>query len=210
MCLITEIMPPQSTTTLLAVVIAANFQLSEHYFYNGIKSGLEPDLKHSLFLDRIGQCRWQPDLAMFLADMRIVQRNHTHYVLSGVLRIRRNITQTTTGTVSIEICQNTTHCRPFVAPPVNIGDVCKFLTEQRNSSLANVLEHSVPPLECPFTKGVRRINDALVDYKPFRYFSPHVSKLWRIDFVGESDHKRVFCIRIELFVYSWEDMLPRY
>uniref|UniRef100_A0A182Y0W6 MD-2-related lipid-recognition domain-containing protein n=1 Tax=Anopheles stephensi TaxID=30069 RepID=A0A182Y0W6_ANOST len=204
--------PPNSTTTLFAVVIvlAGGIPLTEQYFYNGIKSGLEPDLKHSLFLDRIGQCRWQPDLAVFLADMRIVQRNHTHYVLSGVLRVRRNITQATTGTVSIEICQNTTHCRPFVDPPVNVGDVCRFLDEQRNSSLGDVLGRSVPPLECPFTKGLHRINDALVDYKPFRYFSPHVSKFWRIDFVGESDRKRVLCMRIELFVYSWEDMLPRY
>uniref|UniRef100_A0A182T397 Secreted protein n=1 Tax=Anopheles maculatus TaxID=74869 RepID=A0A182T397_9DIPT len=114
---------PSSTATLFTVVIVASIvRLSEQYFYNGIKSGLEPDLKHSLFLDRIGQCRWQPDLAIFLADMRIVQRNHTHYVISGVLRVRRNITQATTGTVSIEICQNATHCRPFVDPPVNIGD----------------------------------------------------------------------------------------
>uniref|UniRef100_A0A182MG05 MD-2-related lipid-recognition domain-containing protein n=1 Tax=Anopheles culicifacies TaxID=139723 RepID=A0A182MG05_9DIPT len=202
-------MLPRSTTALVTVVVVG-IQLSQQYFYNGIKSGLEPDLKHSLFLDRIGQCRWQSDLAIFLADMRIVQRNHTHYVISGVLRIRRNITEATTASVSIEICQNTTQCRPFVDPPVSMGDVCKFLDGQRNSSLGEILSHSVPAIECPFTKGLYRINDALVDYKLFRYFSPHVSKLWRIDFVGESDRKRVFCVRIELFVYSWEDMLPRY
>uniref|UniRef100_A0A182RN43 MD-2-related lipid-recognition domain-containing protein n=1 Tax=Anopheles funestus TaxID=62324 RepID=A0A182RN43_ANOFN len=157
-----------STTALFTVVALVGIQLTHQYFYNGIKSGLEPDLKHSLFLDRIGQCRWQRDLAIFLADMRLVQRNHTHYVMSGVLRIRRNITEPTMATVSIEICQNTTHCRPFVDPPVNIGDLCKFLCEQRNSSLGEVLGHSVPPIECPFTEGVYRINDALLDYKPFR------------------------------------------
>ncbi|XP_052898456.1 uncharacterized protein LOC128305170 [Anopheles moucheti] len=206
---IAEIMLLPSTATLFTVVVVG-IPLSQQYFYNGIKSGLEPDLKHSLFLDRIGQCRWQRDLAMFLTDMRIVQRNHTHYVMSGVLRIRRNITEPIGATVSIKICQNATQCRPFVDPPVHVGDVCKFLQVQRNSSLGVVLGRSIPPLECPFAKGLYRINDALVDYKPFRYFSPHVSKLWRIDFVGESNRTRVFCVRIELYVYSWEDMLPRY
>uniref|UniRef100_A0A182PN75 MD-2-related lipid-recognition domain-containing protein n=1 Tax=Anopheles epiroticus TaxID=199890 RepID=A0A182PN75_9DIPT len=196
--------------SLLLVVILGGIRLSDSYFYNGIKSGLEPDLKHSLFLDRVGQCRWQRDLPIFLSDMRIAQRNNTHYVVSGVLRVRRNITQLTTATVSIEICQNATSCRPFIDRPVAIGDVCRFVVDQRNSSLGEVLGRSVPPLVCPLVEGVYRINDALVDYKPFRYFSPHVSKLWRIDLVGESDRKRVFCVRIELYVYSWEDMLPRY
>uniref|UniRef100_A0A182NM78 MD-2-related lipid-recognition domain-containing protein n=1 Tax=Anopheles dirus TaxID=7168 RepID=A0A182NM78_9DIPT len=199
-----------ASSLLAALIFACAIHTGEPYFYNGIKSGLEPDLKHSLFLDRIGQCRWQRDLTVFLADMRIAQQNNTHYVVSGVLRVRRNITQPTTATVSIEICQNATHCRPFVDPPVAVGDLCRFLCEQRNSSLGEVLGHSVPALDCPLREGVYRINDALVDYKPFRYFSPHVSKLWRIDLVGESDRRRVFCVRIELFVYSWEDMLPRY
>uniref|UniRef100_A0A8W7PWS7 MD-2-related lipid-recognition domain-containing protein n=1 Tax=Anopheles coluzzii TaxID=1518534 RepID=A0A8W7PWS7_ANOCL len=199
------------TSLLFALVVAlSGIRPGEPYFYNGIKSGLEPDLKHSLFLDRVGQCRWQHDLPIFLSDMRIAQQNNTHYVISGVLRVRRNITDATTGTVSIEICQNTTQCRPFIDRPVAIGDVCQFLAEKRPSSLGEVLGHSVPPLRCPLTKGVYRINDALVDYKPFRYFSPNVSKLWRIDLVAESGQKRLFCVRIELYVYSWEDMLPRY
>ncbi|XP_053676881.1 uncharacterized protein LOC128727045 [Anopheles nili] len=208
MRLITKIMLYPTTTLLFVAVLAVG--PSGPYLYNGIKSGLEADLKHSLFLNRIGQCRWQPGLTIFLADMRIAQRSNTQYVVSGVLAVRKNITHPATATVAIEICQNTTHCRPFFDPPVAVGDVCEFLRDQRNSSMGKVLAHSVPPLECPLRKGYYRINDALVDYKPFRYFSPHVSKLWRIDLVGESEGRRIFCVRIELYVYSWEDMLPRY
>uniref|UniRef100_A0A182KCW5 MD-2-related lipid-recognition domain-containing protein n=1 Tax=Anopheles christyi TaxID=43041 RepID=A0A182KCW5_9DIPT len=198
------------TSLLVVVLVTSSIPSSEQYFYNGIKSGLEPDLKHSLFLDRVGQCRWQRDLPLLMSDMRIAQQNNTHYVISGVLRVRRNITETMMGTVSIEICQNATQCRPFIDPPVAIGDLCRFLTDQRNNTLGEVLGHSVPPVGCPITQGVYRINDALVDYKPFRYFSPNVSKLWRIELVLNCGQKRVFCVRIELHVYSWEDMLPRY
>uniref|UniRef100_A0A182IM54 MD-2-related lipid-recognition domain-containing protein n=1 Tax=Anopheles atroparvus TaxID=41427 RepID=A0A182IM54_ANOAO len=160
----------QTSTPLLMVVIVhlSVIQPSAQYFFNGIKSGLDEDLKHSLFLSHIGQCRWQRDLSVFLGDMRIVQRTNTEYVVSGVLAVRRNLTDVLTATVKIEICQNETHCRPFVEPPIAVGDVCEFLRDQQNTSLGTILAHSVPPLECPLRKGLYRINDALLDYKPFR------------------------------------------
>ncbi|XP_058065958.1 uncharacterized protein LOC131215583 [Anopheles bellator] len=186
---------------------------SEQYFFNGIKSGLDGDLKNSLFLSRVGQCEGQRHLAIYLADARIAQQNNTHYVVSGVLTVRRNITgRPLAGTVAIKICHNATNCRSFVEPPVAVGDVCELFQQGslRNTSFGAVLAHSIPRLACPLSRGLYRLNDILLDYKLFRYFAPHVSNIWRIDMSGESDGKRVFCVRIEMFLYSWEDMLPRY
>ncbi|KFB44571.1 AGAP005493-PA-like protein [Anopheles sinensis] len=159
------------TSTSLFMVAAVHLiviQPSGQYFFNGIKSGLDEDLKNSLFLSHIGQCRWQQDLSVFLGDMRIVQRSNTQYVVSGVFVVRRNLTGPIATAVKIEICQNETHCRPFVEPPVAVGDVCDFLRHKQNTSLGAILSYGIPPLVCPLQKGLYRVNDALVDYKPFR------------------------------------------
>ncbi|XP_050094075.1 uncharacterized protein LOC126576815 [Anopheles aquasalis] len=195
------------------VVITWLAHLSEQYFFNGIKSGLDADLKHSLFLRRVGQCEGQRHLAIYLADAQIAQQNNTHYIVSGVLTVRRNITDgPLEGTVTIAICHNETQCRPFIEPPVTIGDVCELFTNgsRSHSIFGQILGHSIPELRCPLSEGIFRLVDIPLDYKPFRYFSPHVSKIWRIDLSGVSHGRRVFCVRIEMFVYSWEDMLPRY
>uniref|UniRef100_A0A182FF07 Uncharacterized protein n=2 Tax=Anopheles albimanus TaxID=7167 RepID=A0A182FF07_ANOAL len=163
----------ESGPLLLAVlvVIAWLTHMSEQYFFNGIKSGLDADLKHSLFLHRVGQCEDQRHLALYLADALIAQQNNTHYIVSAVLTVRRNITDgPLEGTVAIAICLNETQCRPFIEPPVTIGDVCELFSNGSlsHSIFGQILGHSTPELRCPLSEGIYRLVDIPLDYKPFR------------------------------------------
>ncbi|XP_062541100.1 uncharacterized protein LOC134209132 [Armigeres subalbatus] len=192
---------------IIFAVISALMQPTEPARLNGIQAGLGEERRSSLFVNRIGQCEGFQHLPVFIPDSKIAQLNGTHYVTSGILVFHRAYEGNLSGSVWIEKCNTTKHCKPFTRT-IPIPDACAYL-EAVDPELVAIQNHFKPPFHCPFRTGVFRFNDLLTDNTLYLYLSPHVSNDWRVIITGSYNDKMILCLSMEVSIYDWEEMLVK-
>lgn len=146
-------------------LIATQIRFSKTTQLNGIQAGLGDDRRSALYVNRIGQCRGFENLPVYISDCRIAQLNTTHYVSSGMMVFRKSYEGNLSGSVWIEQCNSTGHCKPFTRTIV-FEDACDYL-EAVDPVIVSIQNHFIPPFRCPFRAGIYRYNDAITDNMVF-------------------------------------------
>ena len=146
---------------IIVALLVTYIRSIETAHLNGIRAGLGDDRRSSLFVNRIGQCKGYEDLPVYIPDCRIAQLNATHYVTSGFLVFRKDFAGNLTGSVWIEQCNSTGHCKPFTRPII-FPDACGYL-EAVDPAIVSIQNHFDPSFRCPFRTGIYRFNDGITD-----------------------------------------------